>query len=169
MQGQGEEGIAQIRQGLDAIRATGAEHLQPWYRAVLVAAYRHVGQVETGLALLTDTLGRVHTTGERAREAELYRLRGELLLQQGVPDATQAEAYFHHALALARHQHAKSWELQAAISMSRLWQQQGKSAAARQLLAEVYDWFTEGFDTADLREARALLADLARGATAALS
>ena len=90
-------------------------------------------------------------------EAEMHRIKGELLLRQPVPDAPQAEAYFQQALAVARRQQAKSWELRAAMSLSRLWQHQGKRAKACQVLAEVYDWFTEGFDTPDLQEARALL------------
>jgi predicted ATPase len=99
--------------------------------------------------------------GDRWYEAELYRIKGELLLQQAVPDAPQAEACFQQALAVARRQQARSWELRAALSLSRLWQQQGKGAAARQLLAPLYSWFTEGFDTPDLQEARALLDELA--------
>ena len=89
--------------------------------------------------------------------AEAYRLQGECLLRQSAPDAAQAEAWFKQALAIARHQQAKSWELRAAMSLARLWQQQGKPAEARALLAPIYGWFTEGFDTADLQEAKALL------------
>ena len=96
-------------------------------------------------------------TGERYYEADLHRLKGELLLQQAVPDAPQAEACLQQALAVARRQQAKSWELRTAMSLARLWQQQGKRATARQLLAEVYGWFIEGFDIPDLQEARALL------------
>ena len=93
-------------------------------------------------------------------EAEMYRIKGELLLRQPVPDAPQAEACFQQALAVARRQQARSWELRAAMSLSRLWQQQGKRAEARELLAPIYSWFTEGFDTPDLQEAKALLEDL---------
>ena len=111
----------------------------------------------------------VHNTGERYYEAELHRLKGELLLAAGAgvgpvrepPPQTEAESCFRQALDVARRQEAKSLELRAALSLSRLWQQQGKRDAARELLAEVYGWFTEGFDTADLQEARALLAVLA--------
>jgi predicted ATPase len=92
---------------------------------------------------------------------EVYRLQGEFLLRQGAPDAAQAETCFHQALNLARRQQAKSWELRTAMSLARLWQHQGKRTAARELLAPIYNWFTEGFDTADLQEARALLEDLA--------
>ena len=106
---------------------------------------------------VAEALVHVAHTGERFREAEVYRLKRELLLQQAVPDAPQAEACFQQALAIARHQQARSWELRAAMSLVRLWQQQGKRAEARELLAPIYGWFTEGFDTADLQEAKALL------------
>jgi predicted ATPase len=103
----------------------------------------------------------MNTTESRWYWAELYRLKGTLLLQQTVPDTSQAEASFQQALAIARRQQAKSWELRAATSLARLWQQQGKRQEARELLAPVYNWFTEGFDTADLQEARTLLEELA--------
>ena len=119
-----------------------------------------VGQAEEGLRLLAEALAHVDHTGERYYEAEVYRLKGELLLRQAVPDAPQAEACFQQALAVARRQQAKSWELRAAMSLSRLWQQQGKRAEARELLAPIYSWFTEGFDTPDLQEAKALLEEL---------
>jgi predicted ATPase len=99
-------------------------------------------------------------TGECSTAAELHRLHGEVLWRQAVPDAQAAEACLQQALTLARHQQAKSWELRAAMSLSRLWQHQGKRDEARELLAPVYDWFTEGFDTADLQEAKALLEEL---------
>ncbi len=102
----------------------------------------------------------VERTEERFCEAELYRLKGELLLQQSPDNATEAAACFHRALDVSRNQAAKSWELRAATSLARLWQQQGKTGEARALLAPVYDWFTEGFDTADLKDAKALLAQL---------
>jgi predicted ATPase len=98
--------------------------------------------------------------GERRWEAELHRLKGELLQRQDIPDMAQAEACFQQALDVARRQQAKSWELRAAMSLSRLWQQQGKRAEACELLAPIYGWFTEGFDTADLQEAKALLDEL---------
>jgi predicted ATPase len=108
-------------------------------------------------------LVRSRWAGERCYEAELYRLQGELLLKRTVSDVPQAEAYFHQALDIARRQQAKSWELRAAMSLSRLWQQQGKQAEARALLAPLYGWFTEGFDTADLQDAKALLHELEDG------
>ena len=117
----------------------------------------YADQIEKGLRLLAEALTAFKESGRGDMLAEAYRLQGELLLRQGTPDAVQAEACFCHALAIARRQQAKSWELRAATSLARLWQQQGKRADAHQLLAEVYGWFTEGFDTADLQEARALL------------
>jgi len=102
----------------------------------------------------------VRKTGERFYEAELHRIKGELLLEHAVPDQVKAEGCFQESLALARTQSAKSLELRAAMSLSRLWQRQGKKTEARQLLAEIYGWFTEGFDTADLKAAKALLEEL---------
>jgi predicted ATPase len=99
-------------------------------------------------------------TGERFYAAELHRLKGELLLQQAVPDESEMEICFRQALDMARHQQAKSLELRTALSLSRLWQRQGQRDEARQLLAPIYGWFTDGFDTADLKEARALLEEL---------
>jgi predicted ATPase len=120
-----------------------------------------VGQREAGLTLLTEALAVTNDKGERRWEAELYRLKGELLLARATGQETEAETCFRQALDIACHQQAKSLELRAAMSLSRLWQRQGKRAAAHQVLAEVYGWFTEGFDTADLQEARALLDSLA--------
>jgi predicted ATPase len=117
--------------------------------------------VDEGLHLLAEALAVVNTTGGRHYEAELHRLHGELLLQQPVPDALAAGTYFQQALDVARRQQAKSWELRAATSLARLWQQQGKRAEARDLLTPIYGWFTEGFDTADLVDAQMLLSALA--------
>jgi predicted ATPase len=156
-QGQGAEGIAQMRQSLAAWRATGAANGLTEFLAHLAEAYGQMGQVDEGLYLLMEALEIVDTTGERFTEAEMHRLHGELLLRQTVPDAPAAEACFQQALTVARSQQAKSWELRAAMSLGRLWQQQGKRTEAYELLAPIYGWFTEGFDTADLQEARALL------------
>jgi class 3 adenylate cyclase/predicted ATPase len=165
-QGQGTEGTAQMRQGLTAHRATGSEQSRPYNLALLAEAYGSIGQPAEGLALLAEALTTVDRTGERVWEAELHRLKGELLLAQDdtrrrTTDTrqkqTEAEACFQQALAVACRQQAKSWELRAGMSLSRLWQQQGKRAEARELLAPIYDWFTEGFDTPDLQEAKALL------------
>src|SRR5262249_13074087 len=119
-----------------------------------------VGHVEEGLRLLAEAVAECEASERSDLLAEAYQLQGVLLLRQAVPDVPQAEACFQQALTIARRQQAKSWELHAAVSLSRLWQHQGKRAAARELLAAVYDWFTEGFDTADLQEAKALLAAL---------
>jgi TOMM system kinase/cyclase fusion protein len=159
-QGQSAEGMAQMCQGIAAWRATGAELQRPYYLALLAEAYGKAGQADEGLRVLAEALTAVHTTGERQHEAELYRLKGELLLQQDVPDEQEAESCFRQAVDVARQQQAKSFELRAAMSLSRLWQPQGKSAEARQLLEPIYGWFTEGFDTADLQEAKALLEEL---------
>jgi predicted ATPase len=210
-QGQGEEGIAQIRRGLTAMQATGAETARSYYVAQLAEAYGKGGQIEEGIAVLAEALAIVDKHGERCYEAELYRLAGELSLRMGeresgrvgdqkknrrtgdgenrgegegsgfpLPDSpiprfpdsssesspilpfphSSPEECFHKAIAIARRQQAKSLELRATTSLSRLWQQQGKKEEARQMLAEIYGWFTEGFDTADLKEAKALLEEL---------
>jgi class 3 adenylate cyclase/predicted ATPase len=160
-QGQREEGSTQMCQGLAAWRAMGAELWPPYFLALLAEAHGAGGQADEGLRVLAEALALVDRTDERWWEAELYRLKGELLFQQAVSEAPQAETCFSHALAVARRQQAKSLELRAAMSLSRLWQQQGKRDAARELLAPIYGWFTEGFDTADLQEAKALLEALA--------
>ena len=157
MQGQGEVGLAQMRQGMAAVLATGQTLARPLCLVLLAEAAGHAGQVEEGLRLLAEALTVLEASGRGDLLAEAYRLQGELLLRQAVPDAAQAEACFQQALAIARRQQAKSWELRAAMSLSRLWQHQGKRAEARELLAPIYGWFTEGFDTADLQEAKALL------------
>ena len=138
---------------------------------LLAGAYGKVGQIEEGLSILAEARAFVDKTGERTNEAELDRLRGELTLQQckvqsarskvsGPQAETQAEACFLDAIETARQQQAKSWELRAVMSLARLWQRQGKKGEARQILAEIYGWFTEGFDTKDLQEAKALLEEL---------
>jgi predicted ATPase len=156
-QGQGEEGMAQMRQGLAAFRATGTRTTHAGQLALVAEAYEKGGQMDKGLTLLAEALEAMHTTGDRSWEAELCWRKGELLLALSTENQTDAEACFQQALAVARRQQAKSWELRAAMSLGRLWQRQGKRNQARQVLAEVYGWFTEGFDTADLQEARALL------------
>ena len=159
-QGQGAAGLAQMRQGLVAYQVTGAAVFRPYYLAFLAEASGKLGQAGVGLALSGEALAAVHQTGERFYEAELHRIQGELLLVRSAENHGKAEASLQQALLVARHQQAKSLELRAAISLSRLWQQQGKHAEARQLLADIYGWFTEGFDTADLQEAKALLDEL---------
>jgi TOMM system kinase/cyclase fusion protein len=156
-QGHVEEGMTQMQQGLAAWRATGAAVFQPYGLALLAKASTQIGQPEAGLALLTEALAVANDKGESRWDAELYRLKGEILLARSAEHHTEAEACFCQALDIARRQQAKSWELRAAMSLGRLWQRQGKCAEARELLTPIYGWFTEGFDTADLQEAKALL------------
>jgi predicted ATPase len=157
LQGQGAAGLAQVRQGIAANRATGAARLVPYFCPLLAEVSAHLGHREDGLQALAEAHSLVEQQEERWWQAEIARLRGVLLLRQpGTPPA-EAETWLQRALDVARHQEAKSLELRAAMSLSRLWQQQGKPAEARALLAPVYGWFTEGFDTADLQEAKALL------------
>jgi predicted ATPase len=160
-QGQTQEGMAQITHGLMTYRATGAEIARPYYMALLAEAYGIMGQPEAGLAVLAEALTHVDNTGERWYEPELYRLKGELLLQQSSDNQAEVQSCFQQAIAIAQNQQAKSFELRAATSLARLWQQQGKRQEAQDLLASVYHWFTEGFDTADLKDAKALLDELA--------
>jgi adenylate cyclase len=189
-QGQGEVGLVQMRQDLESYEATGAKAERPYFLALMAEAYGQIGQVEEGLTALAEALAAVDKTGERWCEAELYRLKGELTLQsntshgqvsdkfqtshgQGesksegtnpqplIPNSqAEAEACFHKAIEIARKQQAKSWELRAITSLARLWQQQGKKNEAHSMLAEIYGWFTEGFDTKDLQGAKSLLEEL---------
>jgi predicted ATPase len=168
-QGQVKEGIKEIQQGLAAHRAGGTERSRPYYLALLAEAYGKAEQEEEGLTVLSEALEAVERTGERMYEAELHRLKGELTLarskvqslkSQVTDPQGEAEACFHQAIDSARRQQAKSWELRAIVSLARLWQQQGKTKEAHALLAEIYGWFTEGFDTKDLQEAQVLLGEL---------
>ena len=180
-----EAGMAQMREGLAALRATGAELLRPYLLALLAEACGHSGQIEAALDALEEALVAADEHMERFYEADLYRLKGELLLRKGggadlkpaaaelskghaagpvttgwSPLQTEAGVCFQTALTIARRQEAKGLELRAALSLARLWQNQGRRAEARELLAPLYGWFTEGFDTADLQEAKALLEEL---------
>jgi class 3 adenylate cyclase/predicted ATPase len=177
-QGQTKEGIVQIRQGLVAHQATGAELGRTAFLALLAEAYGKAEQTQEGLNVAAEALALIGKNGERYVEAELYRLKGQLTLRQfqvsgfkfqvtnpqpltSNPQVeAEAEACFHKAIEIARRQSAKSLELRAVMSLARLWQQQDKKTEARQVLAEIYGWFTEGFDTADLQEAKALLDSL---------
>jgi predicted ATPase len=160
-QGQAQEGIEQINQSLIALRATGAELFRSYFLALLAEAHGTLGEPEAGLTVLTEALTLVDTTGERWYAPELHRLKGELLLQQNSDNQADAETCFQQAIAIAQNQQAKSFELRTATSLARLWQQQGKHQEAHDLLAPVYNWFTEGFDTLDLMDAKALLEALA--------
>lgn len=163
MQGQGAASLAQMQQGLRTVLATGQMLSQPLCLVLLAEAAGYAGQVEEGLRLLDEALVAFAESGRGDLLAEAYRLQGELFLQQALPDAAQAEACFQQALVIARRQQAKSWELRVAMSLSRLWQQQGQRQEAHALLAPLYGWFTEGFDTTDLQEAKTLLAACFRG------
>ena len=159
-QGEGVEGIEQIRQGLAASRATGSSLAKTYHLALLASAYGTIGQADEGLRILAEAQAVMQMSGEHFYEAELYRLMGELLLVGSWEHHAEAETSFQQALEASRRQQAKSLELRAAMSLSRLWQQQGKRDEARALLAPIYGWFTEGFDTADLQEAKVLLETL---------
>ena len=158
--GKVEDGMAEMQQGLAALRATGSSLRLPYYRALLAAAFGKTSHVAEGLRALDEAFADVQQTGERWLEAELHRLKGELLLQKPSDNSAEAETCFQKALDIARQQQAKSWELRAANSLARLWQSQGKRLEAYDQLAPVYGWFTEGFDTADLQEAKVLLEGL---------
>ena len=160
-QGKIKEGLAEERQGLEAYSSTGSMLAQPYFLALQAETYRKGGQIEEGIEVLIETLAMLDKSGERWWEAELHRLKGELLLVVSSNNYLQAEACFNKAFEIACRQSAKSLELRAAMSLGRLWQQKGKKEKARQMLAEVYAWFTEGFDTPDLKEAGRLLDELA--------
>jgi predicted ATPase len=177
--GDRREGIAQMRQAMIAHGETGSEIARLHYRALLAEALMKDGQIEEGLALVDETLEAAIRTGGYYLLAELYRLKGELLLKYGLSDCrlggesatlqrteqfrdtsnrqSEAEGCFHQAIRIAQRQSAKSLELRAVLSLSHLWQRQNKTQEARQMLLEIYNWFTEGFDTEDLKEARMLL------------
>jgi predicted ATPase len=184
-QEQQEEGLKHIRQGVSAHRATGVELARPYFLALWAEAAAKVGKTKEAWELLTEALAMVNDKGERMWEAELYRLKGTLVLQPGnvqerqwsvpqlqssmtksphlasrPPAEVEAQAYFENAREIARRRGAKSLELRAAVSLSRLWQQQGRREEARQTLAEICHWFTEGFETKDLQEAKTLLEEL---------
>jgi len=161
-EGQSEQGIAQIQQGITAQQAMGAELFLPYFRSLLAEAHRRTGQAAAGLRVLDEAFAAVETTDAHLYEAELYRLKGELTLQSGVPRPgsevqQEAEECFHKAIEIARQQQAKSLELRAVMSLARLWQQQGERDEGHRMLFEIYNWFTEGFDTKDLQGAKVLL------------
>jgi predicted ATPase len=159
-QGRTEEGLARLRSGLDAYCATGAKLYKPRWRALLADACLDAGRIEEGLSAVREAIAETKETGACYNVAELNRLEGELLLAPKEPDESGAEASFREAIAIGRGQGAKSFELRAATSVARFWLHRGRRIAARDLLAPVYSWFTEGFDTVDLKEAKALLDEL---------
>jgi predicted ATPase len=164
-QGKGEEWIAQLHQSLAALQAMRTECERTYWLALLAEAHGKVGEAEQGLAVLVEARAQVEKTGERFYEAELYRLKGTLTLQSKIQGPTsiveaKAEECFWKAIEIAQKQQAKSLELRASTSLAHLWQQQGKTTEALRMLSEVYGWFTEGFDTKELQEAKALLEEL---------
>ena len=152
--------VAAIVEGVGEYRSTGSALFLPMFFWALADAYRMAGDADGGLIAVRDGIAATESTGELWWHAELHRLRGVLMLESRRDVMEEAEAAFHSTIAIARAQGAKSWELRAATSLARLWRSQGKHEQARDLLAPVYDWFTEGFDTADLVEAKALLDEL---------
>ena len=158
--GKGSDAVQIITTGLSAFRSTGSTVFMPLWLSSLTRAYAELGQFDAARRCIGEAMRAIEATKEKWCEAEIYRIAGEIALLSPEPDAAKAEAYFERALAVARQQQAKSWELRAATSLARLWRNQGKPQQARELLAPVYGWFTEGFDTRDLKEAGALLDEL---------
>lgn len=158
------EGLQQIRQGLRDYQKTGAEAGLPYHQSLLAEVYGQSGHAAEGLHVIETSLRLIEKTGESFYTAELHRLKGALLLQQSPDNHTEAAACFQQAITIARHQQAKSLELRAATSLTRLWQAQDKRQEAVGVLAPVYSWFAEGFDTLDVQEAKALLQTLQGGA-----
>jgi class 3 adenylate cyclase/predicted ATPase len=158
--GHSQDAVSMITSGIAAWRSTGATTRLPLYLSCAARAYAEFGQIDDAMRCMGEATTAVETTKETWLEAEVNRMAGEIALKLPERDVTKAEAYFEHALAVARQQQAKSWELRASMSMARLWRDEGKRHRARALLAPVYGWFTEGFDTLDLKEAKALLDEL---------
>jgi predicted ATPase len=161
--GKVSDAVYKIASGISAMRSTGIKLHLPFYLSFLAGASAGLGQFDDAWRCIEEAITATETTKERWCEAEVHRVAGEIGLLSPTPDVTKIEAYFERALTVARRQQAKSWELRAAMSMARLWRHQGKVQQARELLAPVYGWFTEGFDTGDLKEAKALLEKLASG------
>ena len=158
--GDAAAGIACIRDAMAQAEATGSRILDPCHLGLLAEALALAGEVDEGLVVLDEAFARSAASGQRCTDAELHRLRGELMRQSPRLDPARAEASFRTALAIAREQGTRGYELRAATSLARLWREQGRRGEARDLLAPVYGWFTEGFDTADLKNAKALLDEL---------
>jgi predicted ATPase len=158
--GKASDAVHKITSGLTEWRSTGSTLLMPFNLSCLARAYAELGKFDDAWRCIGEAMKTIETTQERLWQAEIHRMAGEIALLAPEPDAAKAEAYFERALAVARGQQAKSWELRAAMRMARLWRDQGKWDEARDLLAPIYGWFTDGFDTLDLREAKALLGEL---------
>jgi predicted ATPase len=160
--GKAADAVQMLTSGITAFRSTGATVYMPLHLTYLARAYAELGQFDDAWCTIGDAMTAMQTTKESWYEAEVQRMAGEIALKSLEPDAVKAEAYFERALAVARQQQqAKSWELRAATSMARLWRDRGKRDEARDLLAPIYGWFTEGFDTLDLKQAKTLLEELA--------
>ena len=159
--GKASDAVRAITSGMTSLRSTGAALYEPWHLWHLAMAYAELGQPDDARRCIDDAIDKVERSNEKWCEAEVNRIAGEVALKSPAPDTEKAEKYFERALSVARQQQTKSWELRAAMSMARLWRDQGKPQQARELLAPVYGWFTEGFDTRDLKEAKALLEELA--------
>ena len=159
--GKASDSIHTLVSGILAWRSRGSTAFLPLFLSHLASANAELARFDDAWRCIDEATTAVETTNERWCEAELNRIAGTIALRSPEPDATKAEAYFERALAVARRQQAKSWELRAATSLARLWRDQGKPQQARELLAPVYGWFTEGFDTRDLKEAKGLLEELA--------
>jgi predicted ATPase len=155
------DAVHTLASGLTALRSTGATVWRPFFLSYEARALSQLGQFGDAWQRVDEAMTTLATAKERVWEAEAHRIAGEITLASREADAVKAEAYFDHALTVARQQQAKSWELRAAMSLARLWRSKGKPQQARELLAPVYGWFTEGFDTRDLKEAKALLGELA--------
>ena len=158
--GRASDAVRTITSGVTSLRSAGANLYEPMHLQYLARAYAELGQLDDAWRCIDDAIEKVERSKEKWCEAEVHRIAGEIALRSLTPDQEKAKVSFERALAIARQQQAKSWELRAAMSMARLWHDQGKPQEARELLAPVYGWFTEGFDTLDLKEAKALLDEL---------
>jgi predicted ATPase len=158
--GKASDAVRAITSGMTSLRSTGAALYEPWHLWHLAMAYAELGQPDEARRCIDDAIAKVERSMEKWCEAEVHRIAGEIALKSPAPDTEKARKHFERALSAARQRQMKSHELRAAISLARLWRSQGKVQQARELLAPVYGWFTEGFDTRDLKEAKALLKEL---------
>jgi predicted ATPase len=158
--GKASEAVQAITSAITLLRSSEATIGEPFYLSHLAMASAELGQPDDARRCIDDAIETIERSKEKWGEAEVNRIAGEVALKSRAPDTEKAEKYFNRALSVARHQQTKSWELRAAISIAQLWRDQGKMQQARELLAPVYGWFTEGFDTRDLKEAKALLEEL---------
>jgi predicted ATPase len=159
--GRASDSLHGIISGIDAYRSAGSTAFMPFWLSYLARAYAVVHQFDDARRCISEAMKVIETTRERSCEAETHRIAGKIALKLPEPDAAKAQTHFERALLVSRQQQAKSWELRASLSLARLWRDRGKVSEARELLAPVYGWFTEGFDTRDLKEAKGLLDELA--------